>query len=343
MKSPLHSHMSPSQSIIDKNLEMIKQSKGNLLFDKMIIYTSPECNLKCPTCFTKIDPNESYNRLSLDEIRPIIDFGVSKNISDLYICGKGEPLMDPIIWDIISYARRNDIGVMVYTNGTLVGSQEAKRLSENDVTVFCKRNTLDDSLQDEMVGIKGASKLIEQGISNLLDVGYQDPKLAIESVVTRQNIDELPDVLRYARNIGAFPYFESFLLPDKSRKSEFEHLVISSEELTELYAKLQQIDKEEFDTETVVYPRSRIYSSSNHLDFESPVCTMDGNLECARSFTVLTVTNEGDVRLCTNHKKTIGNIRESSLEIIFDATNPKLRQLYACPCDYSSANVLNEG
>lgn len=181
---------------------------------------------------------------------------------------------------------------------------------------------------------------MEYGLNVLLEAGYKEPRIGIDTYIIKSNYNDIPNLLRFCRQNKILPYFESFLLPNFSKRKELEHEIISDKEITKLFDKLKEIDEKEFGIKTKLHEGQRIYCSSFNQEFESPICDINGIKTCSRPFSVFSVVNNGDVRFCVVHYKTIGNIKEKSLEEILSVNNPKLREVFHKPCIYSTANYL---
>ena len=103
----------------------------------------------------------------LDEIRTITDFVKSREGRVIVHPGFGEPMMDPDFWDIVDYTKSSEMSTVLYTNGTMINEETARRLYDGNVYVLVKTNTLDAEKQDRMVGRRGAVAKIQNALQHL--------------------------------------------------------------------------------------------------------------------------------------------------------------------------------
>ena len=71
---------------------------------RLWIETASCCNLRCVMCPNKSVPGSDKGLMKLDLFKKIID-DAKDFISDAYLHHRGEPLMNPALFDMIRYAR----------------------------------------------------------------------------------------------------------------------------------------------------------------------------------------------------------------------------------------------
>jgi len=278
------------------------------------------CNFRCPGCFKLTDEIENTDYLEFSEIKKIIDFAKQRKCVSITIAGAGEPLMDKAFPKLLAYANKKGLTVNLFTNGTLIDKKTAKKLFKSKTNVIVKRNTMNETKQDYLVGnIKGASKKIQEGINNLLEAGFSTPRLVIDSYISKQNKEDLADLLRYCRKNKITPYFEAFVTAGQE-KTRYKNKVLSQKEFNTLFKELRKIDAEEFQIKTKIEKNQRAY----------------GQHPCTKNQTMFSVRTNGSVTLCVSNPDTIGNIREQTLQDIFNPNkNNKLKKAYSVACKCS--------
>lgn len=330
-------YVSSAQNIALNNMKKMEQKGGRLEFDKVIVFLNGGCNLNCLGCYVKVD-KDSNSRLPYEKIKEAMLFGKARGARFFVIPGYGEPLMDTNFWPSLELARSLSLQPVVYSNSTLIDEHAAERLKELDAIVFAKRNTFKDKLQDELVGKQGASITMKQGMKNLMDTGFRSPKLGLESYVIKPILNDLKDVLRFCRQNNLLPYFEAFENPSPDLPSHIISSLMTDQELSLFFDELALIDRKEFGLDVSIPVGSRVYCFSPEMPTETPVISFDGERCCDRIYTAFCVAHTGDVRLCVNHQKSIGNIFRASLEDILNpAKNDRLRDVFLLPCSYESA------
>ena len=144
------------------------------------------CNLRCVMCPNKCMSADEKGIMSLDLFKKIVD-EVKGSISDLYLHHRGEPLVNPALFDMITYARQAGIKTRFHTNGTLLTEDRARRLLEAGPDLVSFSVDGFDKGPYERVRV-GAT--FEKTIENILGLlalrrkmGLRRPYIVIEKIV----------------------------------------------------------------------------------------------------------------------------------------------------------------
>ncbi len=89
--------------------------------------SSSYCNLKCKMCPNKALSKDVLGTMDYDLFTRIIDQVVGY-VGDINMHHRGEPLLNPRLFDMIRYARDRDIRVRFHTNGCLMTEDKAAAL-----------------------------------------------------------------------------------------------------------------------------------------------------------------------------------------------------------------------
>ncbi len=275
------------------------RKNGGLL--SLELELSRACNLRCTYCYASSGvPLE--NELSMDEICQVIDQAAALGARKIIVLGGGEPLLYPHVFEVIDYIAAKGLQVDLFTNATLIDRETAERLYAKNVAVSMKMNSRDPETQDLLAGRKGTFAAIEKGLQALQAAGYPDEThtLGIETIICRQNCDELPDLWRWARSRGIIPYVEIMTL--QGRATEHLELEVEPARIRALFEELARIDASEFGRAWKPLP---------------PLAAS----RCARHEYSCTVTSTGEVNPCPGVSIPIGNIRHQALaEILRNST-----------------------
>ncbi len=276
------------------------RAKNGLL--SMELELSRACNLRCIYCYAG-SGLPLQNELTLDEIYSAIDQAATLGARKIIILGGGEPMLYKDLFKVIDYIQAKGITADLFTNGMLVTPEKANALYERRVSVVIKMNSRNPEIQDQLAGQAGAFNAIDNGLKNLLAAGYPDEEhtLGVETIVCRQNFDELPDLWIWARKLGIIPYVEMMTL--QGRATEHPELEVPMIEIRSLFEQLARIDAEHFGNLWTPHP---------------PLAAS----QCARHEYSCTVTSVGDVQPCPGVSVTAGNIREHSLTEILHQSKP---------------------
>jgi radical SAM protein with 4Fe4S-binding SPASM domain len=181
----------------------------------------------------------------------------------------------------------------------------AQELLSMHVQLVVKMNSLSNEVQDRLAGVAGAGAKIKQTLSMLQEVGYnQKNLLGIESIICKQNYDEIPEMWRWARDRNIIPYFEMITFQGRAKGYD---LNVSIDDLQDLFNRLLAIDEEHYG-----------YTWNPH----PPIA----GLSCQRHLYNVVITSNGYVYPCVGVNIRLGNIRHQNLgEII--ANSPILKSL----------------
>ncbi|MCP4681778.1 MAG: radical SAM protein, partial [Desulfobacterales bacterium] len=202
---------------------------------------------------------------------------------------------------MIRFIRENNLEVEMFTNGSGVTPEFAENLISENVRVVLKLNTLDPELQDKLAGKKGASKIINGALADLLQAGYpsEDAILAVSTIICRQNLDELPELWKWLRDRNIAPYFEMITPQGDAKQNKW--LEPSALEVKNLFTRLAAID------------------SSDYGGKWEPQPPLVGHRCMRHQFSCL-VNSRGDVMPCVGVTIPVGNVREKKLaDIIRDS------------------------
>jgi radical SAM protein with 4Fe4S-binding SPASM domain len=185
----------------------------------------------------------------------------------------------------------------LFTNGSLLDAGSAAFLFGHRVRVVLKMNTFDPLLQDRLTGTTDASARIRSALALLRAAGYPSPdyRLAVASVICRQNIRELPRLWCWLRDRQILPYFE--IITPQSRAVENDWLSVSPPELERLFKRLALIDRRRY---------------GQHWEPQPPLV---GNRCLRHQFSCL-VTARGEVMPCVGVTIPLGNLKRAPLATI---------------------------
>ncbi|MFU8818405.1 MAG: radical SAM protein [Desulfurivibrio sp.] len=306
-------------------LQEIARARGNNGLLSLELELSRACNIRCVYCYAA-SGLPLANELTAAEIENVVDQALELGIKKVIVLGGGEPLFYPRIFEVIDYILSKGLKVDIFTNGTLITPEIAQLLARSGVAVVIKMNSRDAAVQDYLAGRPGTFAGIEKGLAALLAAGYPDEGhlLGIQTIICRQNYQELPDLWRWARSRKIIPYVEMMTL--QGRASEHPELAVPMAEIKALFEKLAQIDAEEFGRDWTPHP---------------PLAAS----QCSRHEYSCTVTSIGEVHPCPGVNLPAGNIRDQSLadilsgsKIIQDLRNIRTTIKGKCSgCDHNTS------
>ncbi|MGD9331034.1 MAG: radical SAM protein [Desulfobacterales bacterium] len=264
--------------------------RGGLL--SMEIEFSRRCNYRCPYCYVPRQPDLA-DELSRAEIRNVIVQAEALGARKIIILG-GEPTIYPHIVEMIAFIRGRGLVVEMFTNGSGISASFARTLAAQSVRVVLKMNSFDETTQDRLTGVKGSYRQIHQALRHLQQVGYpsEDLFLAVSTVISRDNHDEIVPMWRWLRDQGIAPYFE--IITPQANAVDHPELYLSPLDLERLFEEIARLDRERY---------------GHRWEPQPPLV----GTKCLRHRFSCLVTARGDVLPCVGVTLSVGNIRETPL------------------------------
>ena len=179
-----------------------------------------QCNLRCQMCAIQFRqdgppygppafmPFEIFTRL-LDQFACL---------RELHLQGLGEPMMHPRFFEMVEYATAKGVRVTTNSNLTLLNERRAERCVTSGLA--CLHISLDGatSATYERIRKRAHFERVVANIERLLAarerLGRATPRLHLVMVIMRQNLHELPDLVRLAHRWSVEEVFVQHLCHD---------------------------------------------------------------------------------------------------------------------------------
>jgi len=261
---------------------------------------SHACNLRCVYCYAA-SGTPLANEISLTEIKDVIDQAADLGAKKIIVLGGGEPLLYPHLFEVIDYILNKNLEADLFTNGTMITKEIAKKLFKRKISIVLKQNSQVPETQDFLAGNEGTHAAIAVGLKHLREAGYPDKEhaLGIETIICQQNYDEIPTLWRWARDRGIIPYVETMTM--QGRAKDHDSLEVPVDKVRVLFEELSKIDAEEYGNAWQPHP---------------PLAAS----QCSRHEYSCTVVANGDINPCPGVNISVGNIREKSLKEILTSS-----------------------
>ncbi|MFH2006066.1 MAG: radical SAM protein [bacterium] len=168
----------------------------NEVFLKLTRHCNNHCRFCCDTVFW------NGSNMSLDRVRAKITEGAQRGYQRLFLSG-GEPTIHPDYVEIVGHGKAEGyLSIITITNGRMFFYPEfaaaAVAAGLTGVVVAC--NSHEEQTHDSLVSVKGAYRQTRWGIANLKRLGCP---FNLSAVVNRQNVEQLPEMVRSFHRWGA--------------------------------------------------------------------------------------------------------------------------------------------
>jgi MoaA/NifB/PqqE/SkfB family radical SAM enzyme len=170
----------------------------------VFIEVTNHCNLLCETCPRTFVSYEQPSTLNWDNFVRIVEQFPAMQRAVLH--GIGEPLINRDLPRMIEHLKARGVTVLFNTNATLLTEAWARKLIASGLDEM--RCSLDGANPQTYAAIRGAP-LLPKIVSNLRrfvalqrELGAAAPRVSIWMTGMRENITELPDLVRLAHRVG---------------------------------------------------------------------------------------------------------------------------------------------
>ncbi|UFS71448.1 radical SAM/SPASM domain-containing protein [Geomonas sp. RF6] len=186
---------------------------------KLFVETTTYCNLQCSMC-VKYTPGSdiSEGHLSLETFKALEP--LFPTAESLVLNGIGEPLLHPRLEEFVTIARASmpaESWIGFQSNGLLLTERRAVALMEAGLDRICI--SVDSVSPETFRAVREGGELhdVEKAFAVLTSArekcGRRDFRIGMEFVLMRENMRELPAVLRWAASRGVDFAIVSHLLP----------------------------------------------------------------------------------------------------------------------------------
>ncbi len=194
--------------LVDEREEEIILHKKGAGLKKIYLEPTSACNLQCITCVRQHWPRFTEGEMDMELFDKLL--GRLKAFPDLeriHLGGFGEPLAHSQALQVIRKLTDSGYMVSLNTNGTLVTPDAARTLIESGVhIVYFSIDGVDESTFRK-IRVGGELNDVAANIMNLQklkqEMNAYNPKVVLEFVLMRSNLDQLPLMPKLAKEVGA--------------------------------------------------------------------------------------------------------------------------------------------
>lgn len=184
-----------------------------------------QCNLRCQMCPIQFrqdgPPNGPPAFMAFEDFTTLID--QFDGLSELHLQGLGEPMMHPRFFDMIEYAVARDIRVTTNTNLTLLTAERAERCVTSGLSAI--HVSIDGTTAEtyERIRVRAHFPRVIRNLERLVAIrgrrSSERPAIQLVLVIMRQNLHELPDLVRLAHGWSVTSIFVQHLCHDFSEET----------------------------------------------------------------------------------------------------------------------------
>lgn len=281
-----------------------------------------KCPHNCYHCFT----DKRKKDLTSREIYEVIEQARDLGFTGINYLGEGEPTIDDNITNIVmntdNYWRGKDtkrrmMWPIIFTDAATKLNKDNHHLVETlglyDASICPKCDSLfNEEYQNWVVGDKTGRYFFQrnESIKYLMELGFNRvqeggrTRLGFDMVVTKRNVDEVEQTLRYCRDNNLWIVFTTYLPAGRSGSKLFDDsLTLSKNELDKMRSTVQRVDAE--------------------YGFNHPIFNNFATFPCVE---FMQIYGNGDVSPCPGNETIVGNVRTESLANLAK----KIRERFPC-------------
>jgi MoaA/NifB/PqqE/SkfB family radical SAM enzyme len=297
------------------------------------------CPLHCISC--RRGSRRAYeDELQLRDYRKIFQELSDMAIRSVVISG-GEPFMRKDIFKILRESIANNISPHIVTNGFLLNRHKIKTLGQIGInSLSISLNSSDERIHDATRGVKGSFNRI---ISAIPELKKAKIKIILFTLILRQNLDTIPDLILWAKENDLHIKFQMFVSPDlmfytkdsaqKKEKIAYNQLwfrrndswILNDQKMQDVFGQIIGMKSNRFPILNPVWQLR--YFKQYYMDPLQPL-----PFRCEIGGTNLSIDPYGNVRLCYG-MPFIGNAKEENIFKLWnsmDAANLR-KEINHCP------------
>ena len=168
------------------------------------------CNLSCVHCRAAATHGPYDGELDTAQCLRLLD-QIAEVGKPIVILTGGEPLLRTDIFEIARYGTHLDLKMVMAPNGTLITDDMADKLAKSGIKrISISLDGATKESHDRFRGVEGAFDGALSGIEHAKAAGIE---FQINTTITKQNLDEIPEIQALAKDLGAVAHHIFLLVP----------------------------------------------------------------------------------------------------------------------------------
>lgn len=292
-----------------------------------------KCNLRCRMC--NVYAQKSNGELSLVEVNKVADILKELGVGIVNI-GGGEPLVRQDSAEIIRAFSKRGISTRLQTNAVLIDENKIKEMLDAGLEgISISLDTLNMEKESYIFNVKNVAENVIKNILLLANIFPYPQYSILTSVVSKYNIDDVEDVIKFADMLGWYHSIIPVHL-DKSGKNKF----CSFDEK-------MRFNRDDFKKIDEVYDKILAYKSKgyrifNYRDFleGSKEFLKNGksNWSCSAGMSYFAIRPDGNISPCHHYNIDL-NILDPKFKTILKSAEYKKRMKKLIPKCLGCMNV----
>ena len=273
------------------------------------------CNLRCKHCHATSDQASPDELTTKEGMKFISELSRLRNFQMLVFSG-GEPLMRPDIDELLLFSKKKGLITVIASNGTLIDAKRVLELKKLGVKgIALSLDSTEPSIHNEIRRNSNAFNLVLKAIEECKKAGIV---VQINFTAMKDNLDSLENIVDFCNKMQV-DILLCYQLICIGRGSSINASALTPEENRQLVSKLRCLQKNSI---TIIEPVACPQYWPHLIKRDS---TTDNNLivkhpfhGCSAGWGLLYLKPNGDLWPCPFVPVSGGNIRQNSLEEIYN-------------------------
>jgi heme b synthase len=280
------------------------------------------CNLNCIHCRSSSTIGSDQGDFTLEEAKSLID-EITSFAKPVVVLSGGEPLLREDVFEIAAYGTEKGLRMALATNGSLIDDQMCERIKKSGIRIVSL--SLDGSTSEIHDDFRKQPGAFEATLRASEYLKKHHIEFLINSSFTKRNQDDIPNVYRLAKKIGAVAWYMFMIVP-MGRGEELMAELIAKEDYDEILKWHFEMELEEKDM--LVRPTCAPHyyrvvqqeAKAKGIDFERRNLKFGtgGAKGCIAAQSIAFIGSRGDVQPCSYFPMSAGNVREQGFKEIWD-------------------------
>ena len=285
--------------------------------------TTRRCNLKCVHCRSSSELEiQGHPDFSFEQATRILD-DISSYASPVMVLSGGEPLLRPDIFDIARYGTDKGLRMCLATNGTLVNESVCAKIKDADIKMVSL--SLDGAKAETHDNFRNQAGAFDGTLQAIEMFKRHDIPFLVNSSFTVRNKDEIPEIFKLVKNLGATAWYMFMIVPTGRGEDVLDELIPEDlyDEILEWH---YQMEKEE--TEILMRPtcaphyyrivRQKAREEGEKFKRRNLQFSTGGSKGCLAGQLICLIDVDGEVLPCSYFPKSAGNVRNHSFKDIWE-------------------------
>jgi radical SAM protein with 4Fe4S-binding SPASM domain len=296
--------------VVDKDIGiydwLLATSRDKLIPLYGMLELTGQCNLHCRHCFIT-DEERKAPGLKTGQYIKLLE-QMQKSGTFFVLLSGGEIFLRPDLYDIIVKARELKLAVRLFTNGTLITKEVAKRIAElHPEAVEISLYGAKSDTHDWLTRVPGSFEKTVSAIKALTEKGIL---VVAKNVWMEFNWPEADDWLALVERLGAVPRWSPNIVPANDGRRTPTELRLSDQQLMELY-NWELSNRNKYDQAKDDYAEETCHR------INSDGGCLEKVIGCGAAINNYSVDFRGEVMPCPQIRLSAGNVLSAPFEHIW--------------------------